>query len=174
MKSIVLIGYMGAGKSSVAFALSRECALPFLDTDARIEALCGQSISDIFKEYGEPYFRDRETRLLKSLYEEGYKGILSTGGGMPLKEENCELMKKIGVVFYLKAKPSTIALRLSHDDSRPLLSGAKDAKEKEMRIAQMLSLRESAYEDAADQVINTDDLSVGEIVDIIIKKAKES
>lgn len=174
MNSIVLIGYMGAGKSSVAFSLARECALPFLDTDTRIEALCGQSISDIFREYGETYFRDKETRLLMSLKDEDFEGILSTGGGMPLKEENRKLMKDIGTVFYLKAKPSTIAARLSHDNSRPLLAGAKDAKEKEMRIAQMLALRESAYEDAADVVINTDDLEVGEIVDIIIKKAKES
>lgn len=171
MNSIVLIGYMGAGKSSVAFSLARECGLTFLDTDARIAALCGMSISDIFKEYGEPYFRDRETRLLKSLKEEGFKGILSTGGGMPLKEENRQLMKNLGTVFYLKAKPSTIAERLSHDTSRPLLAGAKDQAEKEQRIADMLAGREPAYEDAADVVIDTDEQSVQEIVDKILKSS---
>ena len=171
MNSIVLIGYMGAGKSSVAFSLARECSMPFLDTDARIEALCGMSISDVFKEYGEAYFRDKETRLLMSLKEEGYRGILSTGGGMPVKEENRQLMKEIGKVFYLKAKPSTIAARLSHDNSRPLLAGAKDQAEKEQRIAEMLAQREPAYETAADVVIDTDELAVHEIVDLIRKSS---
>ena len=167
MNGIVLTGYMGAGKSSVAFALARECGLPLVDTDARISALCGMSISDIFKDYGEPYFRDRETRLLKSLKEEGFEGILSTGGGMPLKEENRQLMKSLGKVFYLRAKPSTIAKRLSNDSSRPLLAGAADMAEKEKRIADMLALREEAYESAADTVIDTDDLNVHEIVNLI-------
>ena len=162
---------MGAGKSSVAFSLSRECGLPFLDTDARIEALCGMSISDVFKEYGEAYFRDKETRLLMSLKEEGYRGILSTGGGMPIKEENRKLMKDIGKVFYLKAKPSTIAARLSHDNSRPLLAGAKDQVEKEKRIADMLAKREPAYEAAADVVIDTDELTIAEIVEEILKSS---
>lgn len=170
MAAIVLTGYMGAGKSSVAAALGRMTGLTVMDTDACIESRFGMTISNMFKEYGEAYFRDKETELLKELKEEGFEGILSTGGGMPIRPENRELLKTIGKVFYLKASPKAIAKRLSGDTTRPLLAGAKDMDEKERRIADMLSARSGAYEDAADWIVDTDTKNISECVEEILQK----
>ena len=172
-KAVVLTGYMGAGKSSVAAELGRRLGAEVLDTDARIEELEGMSISSIFKQYGEAYFRDKETGLLEKLKEEGFCGILSTGGGMPLRSANREFLRDLGCVFYLKASPAAIARRLSEDDSRPLLAGAKDMAEKEKRIAAMLSEREAAYKDGADIIVDTDELGVKECADFILRKLND-
>ena len=170
MNAIVLIGYMGAGKSSVASALGRRLDIKVLDTDACIEERSGMTISNMFKEYGEAYFRDKETALLKELKEDGFKGILSTGGGMPLREENRDLLRSVGKVFYLNASPKAIAKRLAGDNTRPLLAGALNMAEKEQRIADMLLLRAAAYEDAADEIIDTDTKNISECVDEILQK----
>ncbi|MBR6257389.1 MAG: shikimate kinase [Lachnospiraceae bacterium] len=170
MDTIVLIGYMGAGKSSVAAALGRKLHLKVHDTDACIEARSGMTISNMFRDCGEAYFRDQETSLLKELKEEGFEGILSTGGGMPLREENRELLRSVGKVFYLKASPASIAKRLSGDTTRPLLAGAKDMAEKERRIADMLSARAAAYEAAADEIIDTDTKNISKCVEEILQK----
>ena len=89
---------------------------------------------------------------------------------MPLREENRELLRSVGTVFYLKASPASIAKRLSGDTTRPLLAGAKDMAEKERRRADMLSARESAYEAAADRIIDTDTKNISECVEEILQK----
>lgn len=152
---------MGSGKTTIGRLLSSAFTLDFLDTDALIEEKEQVSISDIFKYKGESYFRQSETNVLKSLLdEEKHSIILSTGGGMVLKDENVKLMKEIGMVIYLSASPQTIALRLENDTTRPLLEG----KDKLEFITKLLEDRQKFYKNAADYIIHTDDKSLEEII----------
>ena len=106
-ENIFLIGFMGTGKTTVSKALASLLPMEEMDTDAYIAALEGMSISRIFEEKGETYFRDRETRLLEELkVKKGY--IISCGGGMALREENRQKMKEAGKVVLLTARPETI------------------------------------------------------------------
>ncbi len=173
MENVVLIGYMGCGKSSVAAALSKKSGLPVLDTDEAIAAHMGMSITDIFAKFGEERFRSEETELLKRLHGDAFMGILSLGGGTPLREENRSLMRRLGRVIWLTATPDTIATRLKHDHSRPLLAGAASHEEKAERIRAMLTQREEAYAAAAERQFATDDLDVDGIADSIIRYLSE-
>lgn len=122
---LILIGFMGTGKSTVARQLSRQLELPFFEMDEMIVQEQGMEISNIFQEKGEAYFRDLETALLKKLLQEE-KGILSCGGGIILRDENIQAMKKHGTVILLTAKPETILKRVQHNQSRPVLNGKEE------------------------------------------------
>ena len=167
-KNIVLIGYMGSGKSTVAKELHRKAGMMILDTDLMIVEKQGRSINMIFAKEGEASFRDMETRLLEELYDssEYQKNcIISTGGGMPVREENRALLKKLGTVFFLKATADTILEHVKDDTERPLLRDPDRRK----KIEEMLAQRTSAYEDAADYVIDTDHKSAVEVTEDIWK-----
>ncbi len=114
---------MGAGKSSVGRLLKKQYGLPFLDTDAVIMAKTGLAPSVIFEKFGETYFRDLESSVLKEdLPEPPY--VLSTGGGMVLSAENRQKLRQTGCVFWLKVSAETVRRRLRKDTSRPLLKGS--------------------------------------------------
>lgn len=165
MSNYVLIGYMGCGKTTIGQALSKNMNLKFQDTDAMIVEKQGMSINDIFDRFGEGYFRDLETETLKEMCDSTENTVLSCGGGLPMREENRSLLKKIGKVVYLSVKPDTVYDRLKDDDTRPLLRGDEDTvKEK---INSMIKTRGPVYESCADVVIETDNLSIDEIIDII-------
>ena len=166
-ENFVLVGYMGSGKTSVSKSLECVTDLKFLDTDEEIENRAGKSISAIFADEGEAAFRSMETYLLQELIDTGWKGILSTGGGMPVKQENRELLKKIGMVVYLKATPEAICKRLENDTTRPLLAGLASREEKLAKIREMLENREKYYEEAADVTVETDGMMPWEIADAI-------
>ncbi|SCY01182.1 shikimate kinase [Lachnospiraceae bacterium XPB1003] len=168
--NIILTGYMGSGKSTVSRELEKLTGLKMLDTDARIEQDAGKSITRIFAEEGEDAFRDMETELLNELLRSGFKGILSTGGGMPVRRDNRILMSRLGAVFYLKASPETICNRLVNDTTRPLLAG--ETKEGKLeKIKNMLEMRKEAYESGADHIIITDGVCVKDIASEILKAA---
>lgn len=167
-RNIVLIGYMGSGKSTVAKELHRKTEMKILDTDLMIVEKQGRSINTIFVEEGETAFRDMETKLLEELsgYSRYQKNcIISTGGGMPVREENRALLKKLGTVFFLKATTDTILEHVKNDTERPLLRNPDRRK----KIEEMLVQRTPAYEDAADYVIDTDHKSVVEVTEYIWK-----
>ena len=169
MKNIILVGYMGCGKTTVGKNLARLCELSFLDTDEFIEKQQGRSISEIFAVDGEAAFRDMETEVLREMIAEKKEGfILSTGGGMPVREENRALLKQLGSVFYLKAEPETIYERVKGDTKRPLLQ----CDDPLSRIREMIAQRGPAYEDAAHQVIQVDEYKQQEIAEIIKKAGK--
>ena len=103
MDNLILIGFMGAGKTTVGKLLAREKGLQFVDTDDRIVAEQKQSIPDIFSKYGESFFRDLETDLLRRMKEDTRHSVISVGGGMPVREENRQLLRALGCVIYLTA-----------------------------------------------------------------------
>ena len=159
-RNIILIGYMGSGKSTVGRKAAKAMEYNFLDTDALIEQEEGMTISELFKEKGEPYFRERETETIRRLIAEPKGNVIATGGGLPMKEGNAELLKELGTVIYLKAETDTLVNRLSGDTARPLLQNG-DLREK---IETMLAIRGPVYESCADVVLQTDNMSFYEII----------
>ena len=159
-KNIVLIGYMGCGKSTVGRKAAKAMEYTFLDTDSMIEKEEGMAISRIFEEKGETYFRNKETELIKRLISGNRGNIIATGGGLPMTEGNPELLKELGTVIYLKAEYETLLRRLSNDKVRPLLRGV-NLKEK---IKTMLEIRGPVYESCADLILQADHMSFYEII----------
>lgn len=119
MKRVYLIGYMGCGKNAIGKRLSFATRLPFYDMDTEIERRMGMSVSQIFKTYGEEYFRDLETEFLRSFRDEYC--IIATGGGVPMRAENREIMRRTGIVFFLSAPFRDIWRRIASDKKRPIV-----------------------------------------------------
>ena len=163
--NIVLIGFMGSGKSTVGIRLSYRLRRVIEDTDKLIEKKTGRSISDIFARDGEEAFRTMETQLLKELNENANGKIVAVGGGTPVREENRPLLKSLGTVVYLRIRPESVYERLKGDTTRPLLQGDNPRE----KIENLMNARKDAYEGSADLIIDVDDLEVNEIVDIIEK-----
>lgn len=167
MKNIMLIGFMGTGKSTVASCLCREYGMEIVEMDELIAKRAGMSISDIFAQYGEEYFRDLETNLVLELQSQSNQ-VVSCGGGVVLRERNVEEMKKGGSIVLLTAEPETILERVKDDDNRPLLRGNKNVA----FISDMMEKRRPKYEAAADVVIHTDGKEVQEICREIMEKVQ--
>lgn len=165
MGNVILIGFMGCGKTTVGLRLSYRLRRAVIDTDKEIEKEEKRAISDIFATDGEGYFRDKETACLQKLIESTSNQIISVGGGLPLREENRRLLHELGQVFYLSAKGETIYERLKDDTTRPLLQGGDPLT----KIETLLQERDSYYRAAADVVIAVDGKSFSEILDEIEK-----
>lgn len=166
--NIILIGYMGSGKSTVAKELHIKTGMKVIDTDALLVKEQGRSINEIFQTDGEESFRKLETELLRRLSENTSSYILSTGGGMPVREENRAILKSLGTVFFLQADTDTIFERVKEDTQRPLLQGT----DQRTRIDKMLKERTPIYELAADHMIKTDDKTVEDVVGEILRLAR--
>lgn len=160
MNHIILIGFMGAGKTTIGKALAQKSNLVFTDTDERIEKQQQMKISDIFAQHGEAYFRDLETEMLKDLLKEKERMVISVGGGLPVREENRALLRQLGCVVYLQADAETLTARLRGSKNRPKLQGG-DLREK---INSLMDAREAFYLDAAAVQIRTDDKKIQEVV----------
>ena len=165
--NIVLIGFMGAGKTVVGQQLARELGYNYLDTDELIEQTAERSVAQIFKEDGEEYFRVLETEVLITLQD--YDGfVLATGGGMVMRPENAALLKTIGSVVLLWADPAVLYERVRNETHRPLLKVSDPLAEIERRLAE----REPHYRQAADETINTAGKNPAEIAEEIKKWLK--
>lgn len=160
MKDIILIGFMGAGKTTVGKRLAERFRWDFIDTDEYIEQKAGMAVSEIFDRYGEENFRARETEALQEILQERKEAVISVGGGLPMREENREYLKKLGRTIYLRAQVDTLVERLSGDTARPLLRG----QDLRARITQLMELRSDVYESAADVILDTDTMHIGRIV----------
>lgn len=165
---VILIGFMGSGKSTIGIALSYKLQCVLSDTDKMIEKKEGRNISEIFAEDGEAYFREKETEFLEKLKNEKTRQIFSVGGGTPLREENRRLIRELGTVIYLKVSPQTVYERLRGDMTRPLLQG-DDPME---RIKTLLGEREEIYREAADIIVEADGKKPAQIVEEIVKALK--
>lgn len=167
-KNVVLIGFMGSGKTSVGLRLSYRLRRPVEDTDKLIERREGRTISEIFAREGEAHFRQLETALLAELVEKGRTAIYSVGGGTPVRPENRELLKRLGKVVLLRVKPETVYERLKEDTTRPLLQCGNPLE----RIRELMESRKEAYESCADVILDVDYMEVEDIIERIEKEMK--
>ena len=164
MSNIILIGFMGSGKTSCGKELSRILNVGFFDTDEMIEQQQNMTIADIFEKHGEAYFRKLETELVESLIGTQI-GVLSVGGGLAVTKGNDILLKKLGMVVYLKAGKECLIKRLKGDSKRPLLAGGN----LEEKITSLMNAREDKYISAADIVFETENMSVKEVAEKLSK-----
>lgn len=165
-QNLVLIGFMGSGKTSVGLKLSYRLRIPVEDTDKLIERREGCSVSEIFQNRGEVYFRQLETELLRKLTKVKAVKIYSVGGGTPVRPENRELLKKLGRVVYLRLRPETVYERLKGDTTRPLLQCENPLE----KIKELMQDRKTAYEEAADMILDVDAMTLEQIQDSIMMK----
>ncbi|MEH7458900.1 shikimate kinase [Bacillus pseudomycoides] len=165
MKSIYITGYMGAGKTTIGKALSKELDIAVVDTDQKIEEKQGKLIRDIFAEEGENTFRQYESEMLRSLSTSNM--IITTGGGIVERAENRQWMKENGKVVYLYCDPYVIAERLREDTTRPLFQ-----KENIEAFVKKFENRRAYYEEA-DIHIDTTNKSVEEIMEELERKINE-
>jgi shikimate kinase len=167
MKNIVLTGFMGTGKTKVGKELSRLLNMKLIDVDTEIEKSEKMTINDIFKQFGESRFREIESEMLKKL--SGYKkSIISTGGGVVLRQGNIDALKKNGIIICLMAKPETILKRTCNNNDRPLLQVENPIE----RIEKLLNFRKPFYE-KADIIIDTEDKAPLQIAEEIIETIKD-
>ena len=166
--NIVLIGFMGSGKSTISDYLSTVFDMKLVEMDQVIAEKEEMSIPDIFATYGEEYFRNLETNLLKEL-QTGQNCIISCGGGVALRQENVVEMKKNGRVVLLTASPETIFERVKDSNDRPILDGNKNVE----FIAGLMEQRREKYEAAADVVVQTDNKTILQICEELISKLME-
>lgn len=172
-RSIILVGMMGSGKTTVGKELSRLTGLPVLDMDSVIEEQIGKSIPEIFKEYGEGHFRTLETALLK--YLEGSSNasrgpaIISTGGGVVLSPLNRAILRRLGFVAWLDVTVDVLIERTSRSANRPLLN----TPERVNVITDLCNRRAPLYQEASHVRIETSTMDVLKVVDVVHASANE-
>ena len=168
-ENIVLIGFMGCGKSTVGRELQQRLGYPLVDMDQVIEHRAGKPITAIFAEEGEPAFRDMETDLLRELSDpESPRRIISTGGGVVGRAENRELLKKLGYVVWLHAPVSVILERTGKNRARPLLHTENPAE----KIRTLMAERQPLYQESSHLKLDTSGLDCGELATGILECAR--
>lgn len=167
-RNVVLIGMRGSGKTTIAKLLSQKLNKEYLELDDVIVERIGMSIPRIVKKYGWDYFRDKESEIAKevSLYHDK---VISTGGGIVTRYKNVKAIKKNGFLVLLRASVDTLSNRIGDDTNRPSLTNNKNRKEE---MKELLKQRKKLYEDAADEIIDTDNIKPEEIVSRILLKVK--
>lgn len=156
MNNIVLIGFMCSGKTTIGRLLANELDYSFIDTDYWISKETDLTIDEIFASKGEEYFRKLETETVKNFSNNLKNTVLSTGGGLSVREVNIPYLKEIGQVVYLQVSKDTVLDRLNPNVVRPLLEQDNQAE----RIEELLKIRRPIYEAVADIIIDTDNKSV--------------
>lgn len=151
-RSIVLVGLMGAGKSSIGRRLAQRLALDFLDADAEIERAAGCTIEEIFARFGEPAFRDGERRVILRLLEDRAPIVLATGGGAYMDPETRAAIRQHGIAVWLRADIDVLLRRVARRSNRPLL---KQGDPREV-LERLIALRHPVYAEA-DVVVESDE-----------------
>ena len=166
--NLVLIGYRGTGKSTVAELLATQLGWKAISTDAQIAEKAQRSIPDIVASDGWEHFRNLETEVCLAFKDQD-RLVIDTGGGLILRPENVEALKPNSLIFWLTATVSTITRRIADDTQRPALTAGKTFVEE---IQEVLNERTPKYQAAADHVIATDDRSPEEIASQILTIAR--
>ena len=168
-KSIVLIGFMGSGKTTVGRELHQRLGYPLVDMDQLLEKRAGKSIARIFADEGEEHFRDLETDLLEELaLPDAPRRIISTGGGVVGRERNRMLLRQLGYVVWLQAPMSVILERTSKNRDRPLLHTDDPAE----RIRTLMDHRQPLYAATAHLTVDTAGLDCSELAAGILESAR--
>jgi len=166
--NIILIGFMGVGKSETGKLLAKKLKMTYIDTDAIIENEQGMTINDIFSKKGEESFRDLESKLINKLEKiDGH--VVATGGGMILRPANVKKLKGMGPLILLWADPDTVYERVKEAGTRPLLN----VEDQKAKIKDILEFRAPIYKGIADLEVNTSRLSPEEASNRIMKFLKE-
>lgn len=169
MPNVVLIGFMGTGKSAVGRVVARMLGYKFVDTDQMIEEVTGLSINQIFRKYGQIRFRSEEALVVNKLIGKESL-VIATGGGMTLNPENMASLKKLGTIVLLTASPEVILERVSRKNTRPLLKRGKNLAS----IQELIAERVDAYDECADYTVDTSGSNIEEsaikIVSILKKE----
>lgn len=169
VKNVYLIGFMGTGKSTVGSVLAKRLDAKCVEMDELIEERQQMAITEIFDTYGEIYFRDLETDLLRSFgSEEGL--VVSCGGGSVLRDENAQMMKQNGRIVLLTATPETVYERVKHGTNRPVLNGNMNVT----YIRDLMERRRVRYEAVADLCVATDGKSAEVICEEIIAQISQN
>ena len=162
---IILIGFMGVGKTTIGKIIAKKLKLNFVDMDNYIEKREGKSISKIFEEYSEQHFRELESESLKDLIKSD-NIVISTGGGIVTTKENSEILKKEKIVIFLDGNTQTILNHLSKEiDKRPLLSNSNNV---EYTISNLLNERYEKYNSICDIKIDINEKNIEEVVSQIL------
>lgn len=168
-RNIILVGFMGSGKSTVGRELGKLLGYPLIDTDQQISQAESATIPEIFQKKGETYFRDCETRLLSTLDEQSvHHHIIATGGGLPMKPQNHQTLRKLGYIVWLQADTDTILERTSRNTNRPLLQ-TENPREV---IEKLLSQRTPIYQEIAHLTVPTSGLDIKETAHGILESAR--
>lgn len=146
MNHIVIIGFMGSGKTRVGKRLAKDLDLPFIDVDRLIVRKMNMSVKEVFERFGEPFYRALETMTVKELANDSERKVISLSAGLPLQEQNVPYLSKLGTIVYLKGSAATLIKRLE-GSSNPALDGAEDREEK---IKKLLKQRDPVYRKLAD------------------------
>jgi shikimate kinase len=164
--NIILIGYRGTGKSSVARLLAERTKWPLVSTDVEIVKKAGMPVPDIIRKRGWDYFRNVESEICQQVGKKD-RTIIDTGGGAVLRKENVESLRQRGRVFWLTAEVATVMERIKRSTERPSLTGKKSYVEE---VEEVLNERIPLYKAAADHIIPTDDRTVEELANEIQEK----
>ncbi len=168
-QNIVLVGFMGTGKSSVGRRVARKLGFEFIDTDRVLAEHAGMEIAEIFARHGEAHFRELETGALESLGQ-FTRSVIATGGGIVLRARNRELLRGLGFVVGLTASEEVIFERVSRNSKRPLLQNEnpRDA------VCRLLAERRALYEEAAEFTIDTSLIGHDEVAETIAAEARRA
>ncbi len=169
MNHVVIIGFMGSGKTRVGKQLSRDLGLPFIDLERLIVKKMNLSVREIFERFGEPFYRALETVALKELIKDTERKVISLGAGVPLQEQNENYIGELGTVIYLKGSLETLRKRLENSRKDPLLDG----EDRDDKIKKLLKQRDPVYKKFADIQVVTGVKPFEELIREIEEKLKE-
>ncbi|MGN1350926.1 MAG: shikimate kinase [Anaerovoracaceae bacterium] len=166
-KNIFMIGFMGSGKTSVSLQLADMTGLSKSEMDQILVDREQMTIAEIFAAKGEPYFRGKETELLREFCSSDPQ-IISCGGGVAMREENVEIMQKNGVIVCLTASPEVIYERVKDSRERPILNGNMNVE----YIAQLMEARRPFYEKAANVIVDTSHMRIDQVAEAVLTAVK--
>lgn len=163
-RHLVLVGLMGAGKTTVGAACAARLGRPFVDTDDVVEANTGLSVAEVFATQGEARFRELERHAVVDACETPEPAVLACGGGAVVDPENRRRLHRAGFVVWLQAPPATLMARVGTGAERPLLSGGGTGT-----LERLAVVRAAAYEAVADAFVDTDGRTIDEVVDAVLE-----
>lgn len=163
MNHVVIIGFMGSGKTRVGKQLSKDLGLSFVDLERLITRKMNMSAREIFQRFGEPYYRALETVALKQFIQDNERRVISLGAGLPLQEQNEKYLKELGTVVYLKGSLATLKKRLEGSSKDPMLDGDE-------KIKKLLKQRDPVYQKFADVTVVTGEKPFEELIKEIEEK----
>ena len=166
MNHVVIIGFMGSGKTRVGKQLSKELDLPFVDVEKLVTQKMNLSAREIFEKFGEPFYRAMETMVVKQLTSDEERKVISLGAGLPLQEQNQKYLKDLGTIIYLKGSYATLKKRLEGSKKNPMLDG----DDRDEKIKKLLKQRDPVYKKFADIQVVTGEVTFDELIAEIKEK----